>query len=246
MKRKSCPLMLVALCVVYVQQVWGLPLSVFVYNKHNDGFDNIAEGFIWQSLGLVDANGKPGTIQRDGTIKDDRGNVLGQVLLDVTERHIIGYRSADGTREAYNVSARNITTDEAWLRVANNGTFRIIKHGGRFVRGGVLPGGGMMLDNGLMYDGFTNRNNQDQGTRGGSINPFTGRPNGAYPLTPRPGANVTFIADGCNTAFDPDGPGRPMTSVTASAANVPGVGAVQGHVPLVYGNINIDRSYAVD
>jgi hypothetical protein len=40
---------------------------------------------------------------------------------------IIGYRSQNGTQEAYNTNATTLT--RAWSRVANGGRLHIVRHG---------------------------------------------------------------------------------------------------------------------
>ncbi len=194
----------------------ALPTTVFVYNhlpgKHSDGLEDNALGFILQELGLLDANGKP-NIPESSIIRDGGGNV-------------IGYRSADGTKEAYNVSA-GATTDQAWQRVANGGLLHIIKHGASQRINGVLEeGGGLRLDGGDVYDGFTDKSSPGAGTGAGYKGP-AGAPKGPYGLTPRPGANITLNSNACWTAKDPDGAG-PKTPVTTSGDGVPGVGSSAG------------------
>ncbi len=195
--------------------------TVFVYNGTTDTFNNNAQGFIWQSLGLLDANGKPGRVQGDDIV-DDAGNVLGHVIRDGDDK-IIGYTNKDRTQAAYDVS-NGATTSQAWQAVAANGELHIIKHGAFYVgEDGKtrLNGGGIQLDNGQTYDGFDTEGGGD-GTGFGYDGP------GPYRLPQRPGANIKMNLNSCYSSNDPDGEG-PATSVTESAGNVPGVGSTQGH-----------------
>lgn len=193
----------------------ALPTTVFVYN-HNPGdvFEDNAEGFIWQQLGLLDAHGAPiSPIPESQIIRDGANN-------------IIGYRSFDGTKEAYNVNS-SATTAQAWQRVAAGGELHIIKHGLHTTDGAGAPleGGGLQLDGGEPYDGF------GAGTgMGYARSDGTGGP---YSLPARPGADITINANGCYTSHDPDADGT-RTSVTDSAAGVDGVGSTQGHDGMVY------------
>ena len=211
--------------------VYGLstsqqPSTVFVYNGTRDTFNNNAQGYIWQQLGLLDANGRPGTVQGNNVV-DGSGNVLGSVIRDAGGT-IIGYRNAAGTMEAYDVSA-GATTRQAWERVANNGTLHIVKHGVRYTDkdGHTHNGGGIQLDNGQIYDGF------GEGTAVGY--------NGPYTLTARSGVSITVNANGCYTSNDPDGEG-PQRSVTDSVAAVEGVGTTQGHEGVVQTRLQIQLS----
>jgi hypothetical protein len=105
------------------------PSTVFVYNGTRDTFNNNAQGYIWQQLGLLDANGRPGTVQGNNIV-DGSGNVLGSVIRDAGGT-IIGYRNAAGTMEAYEHGVRYTDKD-----------------------GHTHNGGGIQLDNGQIYDGF--------------------------------------------------------------------------------------------
>lgn len=213
------------------------PGTVFVFNRHTDGFENNAEGFVWHSLGLLDAQGRPGRVQPNGSITDGSGAVLGSVIVDPASNAVVGYRSKDGGTEAYNVSG-GWTADQAWLRVAANGTFRIVKHGGSYVDDEAVRhnGGGIMLDNGRTYDGFIDRGSGGRGTDAGYLDPTGTNPSGAYELTPRPGADISLVIDGCYTARDPDGAGD-ETSVVVSALGVTGAANATGHVPEVIAQI---------
>ena len=203
------------LALQFTGQVLALPTTVFVYNKkpNNDlnDFDSNAFGFILQELGLLDAFGKP-NITEANTIRDAGGNV-------------IGYKSSDGTKEAYDVNA-NVTTDDAWKRVANGGMLHIIKHGALRLDLIDFEGGGIVLDKDDVFDGFMPVGGTTTGTGAGYVND----PNhlsGPYPLTPRPGANITLNLNGCWTSRDPDGAG-PVKPVTATGGDVPGVGSTLG------------------
>ena len=206
----------VVLGLLVVDSVVALPTTVFVFNrqvdKNRNRFDSNALGFILLQLGLLDANGKP-NIPEANKIKDPTGKV-------------IGYKSSDGTKEAYDVNS-GMTTDEAWKKVANGGMLHIIKHGANWngPNGVVEEGGGMKLDRDKVYDGFTDATNPGAGTGAGYGH--DGVASGPYPLTPRPGANITLNLNGCWTSKDPDGAG-PIIPVTATGGGVPGVGTTMG------------------
>jgi hypothetical protein len=204
------------------------PTTVFVYNgiPITDTFNNNAQGYIWQQLGLLDANGRPGTVKGNNVV-DGSGNVLGSVITG-TGGKIIGYRNAAGTMESYDVSA-GATMTQSWNRVASTGTLHIIKHGAYLTGEDGEPryGGGIQLDNGKTYDGFDIPGG-GAGTGAGYWENGASAPNGPYRLPPRPGANITVNVNSCWSSNDPDGEG-PQKSVTDSAAGVPGVGATQGH-----------------
>jgi hypothetical protein len=218
-----------------VSLVWALPCSaqpttVFVYNRATDTFNNNAEGFIWQSLGLLDANGKPGTIQPNGNITGAGGKVLGTATRNAAG-NVVSLRSLDGTKEAFNVSG-GATTNQAWNRVANNGTLHILKHGANYHENNVTHnGGGLHLDNGQIFDGFTTLGGGGTGT-GVRYTDDNGNASGPYGLTSRPGAGIKLKADCCWSANDPDGPGV-QTSVTKSGEGVTGVGSTEGNTGIV-------------
>lgn len=75
-----------------------------------------------QQLGFVVAGtGKPGVLDEErGNIvnPDDPTNVLGSVITN-DDGDVIGYRSDDGTMNAYNVNS-TATTRQAWERVADS------------------------------------------------------------------------------------------------------------------------------
>ena len=205
------------------------PTTVFVYNDEaGDNFNTNAKRYIFQELGLVDANGRPGVVDGNNVVDHaDPPNVLGHVIRDPNTQAIIGYRSADGTREAYDVNS-TATTSQAWQRVANNGELHIYKHGTAWEDddGNEHEGGGIILDGGRPYDGF-----------GGAPGTGAGFGNGAYPLPARPGANITLNLNSCWSSKDPEGD---VGSVTASADDEPGVGSTEGHEGEVYPVTNWD------
>ena len=229
-------IMVAAMCFIATENTFAddnQPSTVFVYNdgeanedRETDTFDHNAKGFILQSMGLVDSNGKPGTVGEDGKIRDDDGNVLGEVIKD-GDGQVIGYRSADGSKEAYDVSA-GATTRQAWERVASDGELHIIKHGSCYqdAEGNVHHGGGIRLDDQRIFDGFAPVGNGD-GTGVGYAG-SDGTANGPYRLPPRPDANITVNVNSCWSDSDPDGEG-PADSVTGSARDVNGVGETKGH-----------------
>jgi len=213
------------------------PATVFVYNGVTNNFDSNAQGYIWQALGLLDANGKPGTVQGNNVV-DGQGKTLGTVIRDGQDR-IIGYRSADGKKEAYDVSA-GATTVQAWNSVAVTGTLHIIKHGAFYTDdlGTRHNGGGIRLDGDRLYDGFAD---SAEGTGTGVGYTHGGEPSGPYVLPPRPGASIKVNVNSCWSSKDPDDDG-PETSVTGSAAGVQGVGSTEGHSTQVQGQVSVGLS----
>lgn len=204
---------LLGLAFALAASALALPGKVFVFNDNKDRTNQFAKNYIWQELGLMDANGQPGTVQPNGDIMVG-GNKVGEVIKNGAGQ-VVGYKNADGSQEAYDVD--KATTNEAWMRVANDGCLVIMKHGGG--RDGTT-GGGIHLDNSQTYDGF------GQGTGAGFRNNRNKNQSGAYPLTPRPGANIKITLYVCNGGTDPDG-GGPKKSVGESAGTVPGVGSVE-------------------
>ncbi len=201
-------MLLIICCNLAVVASFAQFTMVYAYNDDpTDKFNNNAKGYIFQQLGLLDANGAPlNPIPPGQVIKDGGGNV-------------IGYKNAAGTQAVYNLNAT--TAEVAWQATANNGTLHIIKHGAwQEVDGAAQEGGGIQLDGGSTYDGF------EGGTGSGYGNP--------YPLGNRPGANIKVILNSCWSAKDPDGPTGPGSSVTSSTAGEPGVGSVEGHTGKTY------------
>jgi FlgD Ig-like domain len=195
------------------------PNLVFVFNDDDgDNFNENAKSYIFQELGLVDANGHMGVRSGDNIVDGATPpNVLGTVIKDGDD-NVIGYRSLDGTKEAYDVNS-SYKTKDAFARVAKNGTLHIIKHGtGEYGN----PGGGIHLDKGKVYDGF--RTGTGTGTG-------LGFGNKGYTLTPRPGANITVNLNSCNSKRNPAGTTGP---VTGSLTGIDGVGPVEGHEGKVY------------
>lgn len=262
------------------------PTTVYVYNQRaTDSFDNAAEGFVFSQLGLLDANGRPINPIPESQIIRDPGN-----------NSIVGYRSADGTRAAYDVNSK-ATTNQAWNAVANGGTLHIVKHGMKYIDAnpgtppagcgnntltppescdppgaqaqcpagqtcgphckccgnGVVEagetcdpnpcptgnicnhcrcegrGGGIRLDGGRLYDGFGNGTGVGYNESGGM----------AYPLDPRPGANINIHINSCWSSNDPDGTGGER-SVTESAEDVDGVAGATGNPAPIYTHCNVE------
>lgn len=228
--RKSRLALIVVVLAVCMQPAAGISAlaqaaTVYVYSSRTDGFNNAAQGYVWQDLGLLDANGQPGTVQGDNVV-DQQGNVLGSVIRSSPGGPIIGYRNADGSREAYDVNA-GATVAQAWNRVAYGGIFHVVMHGGYSIdnQGTQHNGGGIILDGDRFYAGFG----------GGTGAPF-GVP---YPLPARPGSNINVLANACYSNADPDGGGA-QTSVTQSAQTVPGVSLTMGHDGVVYAQTTIE------
>ena len=131
---KICYAAVCAMSFLVIAHAHAQPSTVFVWNRPPPGMPNeadfVGEGFIWQELGLLDANGKPGHIIVNGTnifIMDDAGNILGEVIRNA-DGQFIGYRNRDGTKEAYDINS-GYTMSNAWKRVAPNGELHILKHG---------------------------------------------------------------------------------------------------------------------
>jgi hypothetical protein len=228
----------VALCSDAI--VLAQPGTVYAYNRRTSRFDNNGEGFIWQSMGLLEPNGRPGTVQAGtNNIVNSGGQQMGSVIRD-NGGNIIGYSNLNGDTEAYNLSG-GATGNQAWRRVGNGGTFNWLKHGAKRLPqqgagGAEVFGGGIMGDSGLIYDGFA-RAGGGAGTGCGYTN-GQGDPTGPCRLTPRPGANITFNANGCFTSIDPDGAG-PETSVQASAQAIPGVAAATGQPGVMNNTVQV-------
>lgn len=206
--------------------------TVYVFNggnnnqgKANDIFNGACQGWIFTNLGLLGPNGEYPTVDGDNLKQGD--TVVGRVIRNA-DGTIIGYENADGSMKAFNVDIT--TTAYAWGQVSDDGTFVIAKHG---IRGG----GGITLDGGRAYDGFTD------GDRPG---PGTGRGlgGGAYPLPPRPDADIHLWANSCYSdrqpQQDPD-PDREKP-VTGSGDDVPGVGSTDGYEDVTTKSV----SYVVD
>jgi hypothetical protein len=189
------------------------PTTVVVYNDDGlkDGANNRGVAAIWGEFGLLDADGKPGTVQANGDITNAAGTKVGSVIRMGGKD--VGVRNLDGTMEAYNLSG-GATADQAWQRVAAGGCFRVLKHG-------VIDGGGIELDNGQVYAGFTDKTNPGDGT-GLEFPDGKGGKAGAYGLTPRPGADIKFVIDSCYSSADPDPTDPGVESVVDSTAEVPG------------------------
>jgi hypothetical protein len=227
------------LIIVSAGPAYSLPLdvkpsTVFVYNGTTDSFNSNAQGYIFQQMGLLDPNtGQPPTVQGNNLVNGS-GQVVGTVIRNA-QNQIIGYRSSDGTKEAYDVSA-GATTAQAWGRVAKDGELHIVKHGA-FYRDedGIHQGGGIHLDSGTIYDGFDVQGGTGTGVGYGDANGA----NGPYPLPARPVTdNIKLNLNSCWSAKDPDGTG-PAGSVTGSASNVPGVGSTQGHQGKVQARVQV-------
>lgn len=201
------------------------PNTVYVFNDGDrDPTNQFAKAYIWQKLGLNEPNGKPGTIHPDGSIKDSGGNLLGHAIKN-GQGQVIGYSNSDGSKEAYDVTVS--PTREAWMRVADNGHFIVMKHGAR--KGGTddPAGGGIHLDGGGAYDGFREGGQNGNGTNNGMNDQIRRQKNGPYDLPPRPGANIKVTLYVCNGGKDPDGELPNRRSVAGTAGDVPGVGPVQ-------------------
>lgn len=193
------------------------PRQVFVFNGGRGGYDGNALGYIWQQLGFINPDtGEQATIDADGNVILG-GRRVGKVIKN-QDGSTKGYSNADGSKEAYDLS-NGATANEAWNRVADGGSYVIAKHGARSTDN-PEPGGGVHLDGGVTYDGF-----KPTGGSGGTGCGFRG---GAYPLDPRPGANISVKVWSCWSSSDPNPKSNDKRSVTDSASDVPGVGGVTG------------------
>ncbi|MGE4215731.1 MAG: hypothetical protein AB7F50_01600 [Fimbriimonadaceae bacterium] len=207
----------------------ALPAKVFVFNDNRDRTNQFAKNYIWQDLGLSSPDGEMGQIQANGDITLG-GNKVGEVIKNGAGQ-VIGYKNADGSKEAYDVD--KTTTNMAWMQVENDGCLVIMKHGGGT---NGTTGGGIHLDNSQSFDGFKQQGSNSQGTGAGFRNNRNKQPSGAYPLTPRPGANIKITLYVCNGGTDPDG-GGPKRSVGSTAGDVPGVGSVESYPRKLQGKI---------
>ncbi|MCW5935911.1 MAG: hypothetical protein KIT11_01205 [Fimbriimonadaceae bacterium] len=215
------PIVILMLLQFLLSAAFAAPDKVYVFNDDRDQANQFAKNYIWQDLGLLEPDGKPGTIQPNGDITNSQNQKIGSVIKDGQGR-VIGYRSLDGTKEAYDVN--RTTTNMAWMAVAPNGCFVVMKHGGG--RNGT-QGGGVHLDGGRTFDGVRPQGQQGGTGAGFQNNKPPKNPSGGYELTPRPGANIKVTLYVCNGGTDPDGPGGPKKSVGQSFGGVPGVGTVE-------------------
>lgn len=200
------------------------PATVYCFNSSIDenGFNAGAKGWIFRQLGFLGPNGEPPTVNAQGQVVNSAGQVVGSTITNA-QGQVIGYRNADGTKEAYDLDRS--TFDAAWQRVDANGRVVVAKHGVTDkAEDGSITGTGITLDGGNTYGGF-----------GPAPTPGTGTGSGTppYPVTPRPGANITLDLNGCYTGVDPDGPG-PKRSVGGSASGIPGVGGVVTNPGLIF------------
>lgn len=226
-------LCIVSLLVFFTASFAQQPSTVYVFNDGMDRTDQFSKSYIWQELGLLEPNGKPGTIQPNGTITNSQGQVMGSVIKNAGGQ-IIGYKSANGQKEAYDINQS--TMRDAWMRVANNGRFVVMKHGNHNSRM-PAPGGGVHVDGGQIFDGFEPDGSQGQGTGVGNKNHKPPRQNsGPYYLPPRPGANIEVILFVCFGSRNPN-PSGGKKSVQQTAQNIPGVSSVQAWPVELEGNI---------
>jgi hypothetical protein len=219
------------------------PATVYVYNGgssnqgSHDVYNSGCQGWIFQAMGLLGPNGEPPTVDADN-LKNPAGEIVGTVIRDANN-NIIGYRSADGTKEAYNVDT-SATTAQAWQSVSATGQLIVAKHGtASKAPDGTITGTGITLDGGTGYSGFKPR-----GGAGGG----TGGPGAPYPLPPRPGASVDVYLNSCWSTFDPDGDEAGRKSVGGSIQDVPGVddGNVTGNEGKIYKGPAIGIDYDDD
>lgn len=206
------------------------PTRVLCFNSRieNDpaqrGFNAAAKGWIFSQMGFLGPQGQPPTVNAAGQVVNSAGDVVGSVIRNGAGV-AVGYRSADGTKEAYDLDS-GFTANDAWNRVAAGGNLTIAKHGITYEdAAGTITGTGITLDGGRPYPGF--------GPAGGGGG--TGAPGTPYPLDPRPGAGISVYLNGCYTGLDADGAG-PGTSVGGSISGVPGVapGGVTTNPGMIY------------
>jgi hypothetical protein len=217
---------------IWFQQV--APEEVYAFNDPenappdpekttSDGFDNNIIRLVFQKLGLTNDKGKLGKILDNGKIVDpDNENiVLGEVIKEKDQdgkEHIIGYRSKDGKKEAYDLNkADDIGKEllnEVWKRVKDGGEMTIGKHGLESSKNNE-KGGGIKLDESQNYDGVTEKDSNGRGT--------DCRYGPPYELEPRPGAQIKVRLKSCHSSKDPDGDGE-KKSVKKTFEEIPGVG----------------------
>ncbi len=182
-----------------ISEAHGAVNNVYVYNGEFSWYDSLCKGYALQELGLL-KSGKP-NMSAEFEIKNAGGNV-------------IGYKSPDGTKEAYDLRATSLTT--AYQRLVNTagGLLFICVHGEGHEDFDESPpkhhaGGVIRLDN---FDQFTGFGKGTGARLRGKI--------GAYPLGQAPKGNLNPPLEvhlhACYSASDPDGAGKPEISVKDS------------------------------
>lgn len=194
------------------------PNHVYAYNGNRGGYDGNAMGYVWHQMGFIDAtDGTVATEEANGDVML-KGQKVGSAIKNANGQ-TIGYRNADGTREAYDLDRGATLNGNCWNRVSGTGTLEIVKHGSRAANQ-PQPGGGVHVDGGRTFAGFG-----PTGGGGGTGVPF---PAGPYPLDPRPGDTITVKVHSCWSDRDPDPDNPDVRSVTDSVRGIPGVAGATG------------------
>lgn len=201
------------------------PSHIVFYNKFHGGeFGVGAFYYAMQEMGLLDANGLFGEVQDNGEIKVG-GNVVGSLIMDGNFH--LGYKNADGSKEAYEISQKDMDF-YGFKRVANNGRITFYGHG--LVRKKEVDGQKKTLNGGAFqfgrfwHTGFKPQGAATGGTGVGVIGGST------VSVTALGNRTVALDMFACFSANDPDGAGmgNPERSVTASAGDVPGINPIRG------------------
>lgn len=148
-------LLISTLAVTSRAQQQDPPNTVYVYNSDTQA----SKAYALQQLGLLDAQGRPYDDPAQGDdIRDNAGQLKGHVIRNPPKTgEIIGYASADGLKEAYDISDKKATLRQAYLRFGNQGgTLYIDTHGTGFSDNdrNVHKGGNIKLDGGKDFSGF--------------------------------------------------------------------------------------------
>lgn len=193
--------------------------TVYTHNGDSVGYDSVCKGYAWQRLGLLDQNGRPINVPAGQIIRE--GN------------NIIGYRSANGQLEMYDLNMTGLVTAYNRIRDIQGGSLITCGHGFRHPHtdeereGEEHEGGELQLGENI-YAGF------GRGTNVPDSQPYTGLVN-----APANGRNIDIHLHHCWTSRDPDGQGEEISVVTSLNNFLGGGGQATGHDGLVDVYINI-------
>lgn len=199
------------------------PTTVYFWNTANDAAMRTSEASIWQDMGLLDASGRMGQIQANDDIKVNNV-VVGRLIK--REGVVVGVRSADGTKEACDLTrATSLKTDGYDQIVNGGGTLDIRVHGlRRNIQGppaATRTGGAFRVGNDWKA-GFKTQGAAAGGTGVGA--PTNGTID--FPAVNAGCANLDLNI--CYGGNDPDGAG-PERSVATSARDILGVCGIVAH-----------------
>jgi hypothetical protein len=227
----------------------------YFYNSRGDGYNNLCQGYTWQQMGFLDANGSPAREVGNQLVIGQGANamVVGTVIRRQAGTNLArAYDSADGTRTAYDLN-RGESLTNVLVGAGNNDQLFACGHGGNHSHT-IAPrvqhiGGTIQLDvgtgqnvpmqprNSNWYAGFggqggggTNINRS-----GGGRTENFGQP---YPFNSPPG---TFMGQAtlytCNGGRDPDGNG-PEISVARSLMDL-GIPTVNSPDMVTFAGLNV-------